>query len=105
MGYVYMLGEFTDNGEFYKIGVTKGDIHRRIKKLQTGNPNEIFLVDYFETDYPFQVEHMMHLKYFSKRESGEWYAVPLMDKSKFREYCKCFNDKIEMTKNYDLPLR
>ena len=48
-GYVYLL---TD-GEFFKIGVTKGSIEKRIKKLQTGNPNNIAIVNYHLTEYPF----------------------------------------------------
>ena len=34
----------------FKIGVTRGSIEKRIKKLQTGNSEEIFLVNYYETD-------------------------------------------------------
>ena len=40
-GYVYLLGDFEKEGA-YKIGVTRGTIERRIKKLQTGN-NELQL--------------------------------------------------------------
>ena len=44
-GYVYLLGDFDKEGA-YKIGVTRGTIERRIKKLQTGNSGEIYIVDY-----------------------------------------------------------
>ena len=37
-GFVYLLCD----GEKFKIGMTKHkDIYKRIKELQTGNPNEI----------------------------------------------------------------
>ena len=41
-GYVYVLGDFT-KANIYKIGVTRGNVEKRIKKLQTGNSGEIFL--------------------------------------------------------------
>ena len=50
-GYVYLL---TD-GEFFKIGVTRGSIEKRIKKLQTGNPDNIVIVNYHLTEYPFKL--------------------------------------------------
>ena len=51
-GYVYLLGDFEKEGS-YKIGVTRGTIEHRIKKLQTGNSGEIYIVDYFQTEHPF----------------------------------------------------
>ena len=47
MGSVYLLGDSEKEGIF-KIGVTRGDIQKRIKKLQTGNAGEIYLVSYYE---------------------------------------------------------
>ena len=52
MGSVYLLGDSEKEGIF-KIGVTRGDIQKRIKKLQTGNGGEIYLLSYYETEHPF----------------------------------------------------
>ena len=38
-GIVYVLRQATTN--FYKIGLTTGTVAKRIKQLQTGNPQEI----------------------------------------------------------------
>ena len=61
-GFVYLLKEDGDEA-LYKIGVTKGDINARIKKLQTGNGNKIRLVHSFLSDRPFKLERMLHQKY------------------------------------------
>jgi len=58
-GYVYLLCD----GERFKIGMTRQEnIMNRIKELQTGNPNEIWLHSYFETEYPNKIEKMMHAR-------------------------------------------
>jgi len=56
-----------------KIGVT-GNIEKRIKGLQTGNPNTIKL-EYIEERYlPHKAEKYLH-KYFQKhRMIGEWFS-------------------------------
>ena len=46
IGFIYLLGDWNKEG-VYKIGVTTGKIENRIKKLQTGNSGEIYIVDYF----------------------------------------------------------
>lgn len=69
-GYVYLLGDWEKDG-VYKIGVTRGTIERRIKKLQTGNSGEIYIVDYFQTEHPFFIERWMHIKYNSKKVMNE----------------------------------
>ena len=52
MSFVYLL---CDSGQenCYKIGMTRGKIEKRIKQLQTGNSEEITLLKYHETEYPF----------------------------------------------------
>ena len=85
-GYVYLL---TD-GELYKIGVTRGSIENRIKKLQTGNPYEICIVDYFATDNPFKLEKMLHNKHSLKRVNNEWFALEACDVRNFKSDCEKF---------------
>ena len=59
-GYVYLLCDL-DRERTYKIGVTRGDINKRIKKLQTGNAGEIHLVNYHKSEKPFFIEKCMNL--------------------------------------------
>ena len=97
-GFVYLLKEDGDE-ELYKIGVTKGDINARIKKLQTGNGNKIRLVHSFLSDRPFKLERMLHQKYKENREEGEWFLLDKKEVDNFLNECQrlqeiinCLND-------------
>lgn len=100
MGVVYLLGDSLKDG-YYKIGVTRGSIEKRIKKLQTGNAGEIYLVTHFETNHPFVMEKMLHTKYFGKKENGEWYKLDDEDVIGFTKTCESLQKNIEVLKeNY-----
>ena len=87
MGSVYLLGDSEKEGIF-KIGVTRGDIQKRIKKLQTGNAGEIYLVSYYETEYPFLMEKMLHTKFFSDKVLNEWFSLTTEERVRFKESCE-----------------
>ena len=100
MGVVYLLGDSGKEGE-YKIGVTTGKIENRIKKLQTGNSGEIYLINSYNTDHPFIMEKMLHTKYFSDRSLGEWFKLPFDEVVKFSETCEKMQKNIDALKeNY-----
>ena len=104
-GYVYLLGDV--GKEFmYKIGVTRGTIERRIKKLQTGNSSELYIVDYFQTEHPFFIEKWMHIKYYNKKILNEWFELTMEDMKNFRSNCQRFEDlyNISHQKNKNLDL-
>lgn len=90
-GYVYLL---TDLGKdnIYKIGVTRGDIKRRIKKLQTGNSGEIHMVAYYPTKIPFFIEKHLHFKFHKEKVLNEWFHIDNDRVFKFKEYCKEIED-------------
>ena len=97
-GYVYLLGDFGKEGVF-KIGVTRGTIERRIKKLQTGNSGEIYIVDYFQTDHPFFIEKWMHIKYGWKNVMNEWFEMNLEDMKNFKKNCQKFEELYNISHN------
>lgn len=104
-GYVYLLGDV--GKEFmFKIGVTRGTIERRIKKLQTGNSSELYIVDYFQTEHPFFIEKWMHIKYCNKKILNEWFEMGLDDMLSFKKNCQKFEDLYNIShsepKNLDL---
>lgn len=73
MGTVYLLNAWgTDN---YKIGVTKRDVNKRIKQLQTGCPDEIILVKKFECENYRKVERWLHRQHGMTRVEGEWFVL------------------------------
>ena len=87
-GYVYLIGEIGNEGN-YKIGSTRNkDIQKRLKQLQTGNSNELFLRGYFKTDKPFILEKMMHNKFYSKNVLNEWYELSDDEVNSFVEECE-----------------
>lgn len=55
-----------------KIGVTN-NIDRRIKQLQTGNPDEILLEFIEERHKPTKAESFIHRHFRRNCVSGEWF--------------------------------
>lgn len=85
IGFVYLLCD----GENFKIGMTKQrDINKRIMELQTGNPNEIWCVKYYETQYPYKIEQMLHKRYFATNIKNEWFSMTSEDVAKFENECR-----------------
>lgn len=84
-GYVYLICD--PQSDCYKIGVTRGSIDKRIKKLQTGNCNELHIVSYFNYEKPFLLERMLHSKYKLKNKLNEWYSLESKDVLEFTNTC------------------
>ena len=58
-----------------KIGVS-GDMDRRIKQLQTGNPFKLEFMGWIgEDENHFEIEKKLHEKYSDKNYSGEWFEI------------------------------
>lgn len=87
VGYVYLI--CNKNEDTYKIGVTRGDIKKRIKALQTGSSTELHITDWFESSVdPFKIEHKLHMKFFKNKVQGEWYRLENYDICHFQDICK-----------------
>lgn len=86
MAFVYLLGDYGQDNTF-KIGMTRGSIEKRIKQLQTGNGEEIYIVNYYETEYPFFVERLLHTKFYPKQKRNEWFNLDVKDIVTFKEVC------------------
>ena len=90
MAIVYLVGD-SEKENYYKIGVTRGKIENRIKKLQTGNAGDIFVVSTYETNFPFIMEMMLHNKYAESNIINEWFYLEKEEVDKFTSIC----DKIQ----------
>jgi len=104
MGYVYLLSTVTPDGlnEQYKIGVTKTDVLKRVKTLQTGNSQKINLINVYESENYFKVEKSMHRLYGSQKtdSNNEWFSLEDEHVLSFLEECKKADDIIDfMYKN------
>lgn len=90
MAYVYLIGETNDSNKF-KIGVTNGDIEKRIKKLQTGNSQELYIKSFYQTKYPFKLEKMLHRHFFKQKILNEWFLLNDEEIINFNEICEKYN--------------
>lgn len=87
MAFVYLIGDAGQDNVF-KIGVTRKSVEKRIKQLQTGNGEDIYLINFYETDYPFFVERLLHTKLYPKQKRNEWFILDVNDVVNFTSYCK-----------------
>lgn len=78
---VYIISIKDSN--LFKIGLTK-DIEKRLKQLQTGNPFEYKLVEFFQTTKFKELEKTLHKKYKKNRYKNEWY---ILDGDELMEAC------------------
>ena len=90
MGIVYLLCELGSNPESYKIGITKDNPEKRVKQLQTGNPNKIEVLKCYESKNYKTIEKWLHKKYsLNKTDSNnEWFQLTDKDIVTFNETCK-----------------
>ena len=98
MAFVYLICD-SGHDNMFKIGVTKTSIEKRMKKLQTGNGFEIFLVAYHETEYPFYIEKMLHQQFCCDRKMGEWFELDISETSKFKEFCDEYEKIVDAMKD------
>ena len=97
-GFVYLLAD-TEKPGIYKIGVTRGSIARRIKKLQTGNSGEIYICRYFRTDHPFFIEKQLHKRYCYNNVMNEWFELTDEQVFEFENTCRFYENIIEEMKD------
>lgn len=94
MGTVYLINAWgTDK---YKIGITKSDVEKRIKQLQTGCPDKIVLVNTYESKNYRHLESWLHREHTSKRVEGEWFILEDEDVLKFKEDCERINKTVNL---------
>ena len=67
-GFVYLIVEVNEKGqEKFKIGVTKNNPKERLKKLKTGNSNELEVLKFYESENYKRIEKWFHMKYASRK--------------------------------------
>ena len=88
-GYIYLFETVSTYETKYKIGYTrnKATLKKRVKALQTGNPEKIHILDYFATKHGRKVETTLHSIYSMKRLEGEWFDLENYDVISFLESC------------------
>ena len=68
--YVYLVKA----GEFYKIGIAD-DINERVKRLQSGCPHKIEIINSWNVSSASRHESYLHNSFSMKCTSGEWFSL------------------------------
>lgn len=82
--YVYLIR--CEENSYYKIGITK-NIQKRIKELQTGSSDIIYLVNKYESDFASKIEKGLHNFLGHKRRNNEWFDLTIEDEVNFIDMC------------------
>lgn len=93
VGSVYLLCDPSTN--LFKIGMTRSNVGKRIKELQTGNSCEIHLVKKFDTTIPSFIESSLHHHFLGKHSLNEWYELDNNDIRDFELTCQHYQDVAE----------
>lgn len=94
--FVYLI-RLSENST-YKIGTTN-NINKRIKQLQTGNAEQIFLVDSYQSKLAFKIENALHNFFKHKHKLNEWFELTIEDEIKFKELCVTIENNLKYLEN------
>ena len=97
MNTVYLIGD-KDRFGYYKIGVTRGNVNKRLKNLQTGNSGELYVENTYETENGFFIEKVLHNRLSHKQTLNEWFELDLEDVTNFKKTCQSIETILESTK-------
>ena len=90
MRYVYLI---RGNDGKYKIGIAKNP-SQRIKQLQTGNSDELQLIETYLSENASKIETSLHHQYSHVRNYGEWFDLSVSDEVSFKQRCKQIDNSI-----------
>jgi hypothetical protein len=75
---VYFIVELGNAEPALKIGRAR-DIRKRRRNLQTGNPAQLLLVGWINSDDDKLLERRLHHQFREHRRAGEWFAIQPAD--------------------------
>ena len=81
----------------YKIGTSK-EPRKRILELQTGNSDELTLIETYESVNATKIESTLHRTYSHLRKHGEWFDLSVLEESKFIKNCERVDGSINILK-------
>lgn len=85
ISYVYVIGP---KEGYQKIGISYNP-NKRLKELQTGHPNKLFVHHKEEVldDIKFIMERIIHKSLNHRRTHNEWFDIPIEDAIKHIQFC------------------
>ncbi len=93
--FIYLIR--CEENSYYKIGITK-NIQKRIKEIQTGTPDKIYLIDSYESEYARQIEIALHNFFKSEHRNNEWFELSIKDEIRFKELCILTENNLKILK-------
>lgn len=83
----------------YKIGVTSGDVNKRLSQLQTGNPYKLSVVYVFESKYSNKVESYLHKRFGTFNVRNEWFELSDSQVNSFIHECQVAHNMFDVLNN------
>lgn len=87
---VYLI---RSNDGRYKIGIAK-DPKKRICQLQTGNSDQLELIETYQSENARKIETALHNYYSYGKMVGEWFDLSMTEESLFVKKCKLIDESI-----------
>lgn len=78
----------------YKIGIAKNP-RERIRQLQTGNSDQLKLIETYRSENARKIESTLHAQYSHGRTIGEWFDLSISEEAIFIKRCKTIDETIE----------
>lgn len=85
-----------NNGK-YKIGIATNP-KERIHQLQTGNSDQLKIIETYESENAGTIEFALHAQYSHVRKVGEWFDLSISDEVNFVKNCKRIDESIAYLK-------
>ncbi len=83
--------------DLYKIGLSK-NVNSRIKGLQTGNGNQLLIIDIFQTNFNKLFETTLHRHFQLNKTQGEWFLLENFKKEEFQKVCNKLENNLKYLK-------
>lgn len=77
----------------YKIGIAKNP-KKRISQLQTGNSDQLDLIDSYPSENASKIETALHHHYSHAKLNGEWFDLSITEEALFINRCKTIDETI-----------
>jgi len=102
---IYLIECVNSDSVKYKIGYSKNHktLVRRLKSIQTGNPDKCTILDTFETNHKRKVEIALHRSLSQCRREGEWFDLDLVQVTNFKSICEVMENGFDVLKENKNP--
>lgn len=104
-GKVYLIVDWSSQPLKYKVGITKSDVTKRLKSLQTGSSGELVLLKTYLSENYKKIETILHRNYkpYSTNGGKEWFELSDEIASNFLMECKQIDENICFLKEVGNP--